>query len=109
MTLKERLDEELKDVVFSSQDQARLKAQLRHQLQVQRQQKPSGLMQRLDRFWNGSTEIPLPAALALILVLGLGLWTSYATLLAVDQTTAALIIKVGSDNVQVITQGVSVL
>lgn len=106
MPLRERFEEELQDVVFSKKDQDRLKEQL---VLVARKTRRLGIRSRLDAFWNGSVEIPLPAALAMILVLGLGLWTTYSALFAVDQTVVALFIKVGSESMQEINQGVSVL
>lgn len=106
MPLKKSLEEELQDVVFSQEDQDRLKERL-----VVAAQKPRmpGIFRRLDAFWNGSVEIPLPAALAVILVLGLGLWTTYSSLFAIDPTTATLLLKVGGESFQIISQGVSVL
>ncbi len=106
MPLKKRLEEELQDVVFSREDQDRLKGRL-----VAATKKPSlpRLLQRVHAFWNGSVEIPLPAAIAVILVLGLGLWTTYSSLFAIDPTTATLLLKVGGESFQIINQGVSVL
>lgn len=106
MSLKERLDEELQDVAFSTEKKDRLKEQL---IDAARKPRTSGILERFGTFWNGSVEIPLPAAIAVVFVLGLGLWTTYSTLLAVDQTTAALFIKAGSESFRVINQGVSVL
>ena len=106
MPLKDRLDEELQDVVFSKEDQDCLKEQL---IYAAKKPRASGILECLGTFWNGSVEIPLPAVVAVVFVLGLGLWTTYSTLLAVDQATAALFIKAGSESLRVINQGVSVL
>ena len=107
MSLKERLDEELKDVAFSQEQQEQLKARL--MLLFPDEQDSKGLMARLKRFWHGSTEIPLPVAAAAVLVLGIGLWSSCYTAFAVDQSQAALLLQAVSLSLQVISQGVSVL
>jgi hypothetical protein len=106
MPLKKRFEEELKDVFFSMEDQDHLKERL---LSEAKKPRTSGILGRVRAFWHGSVDIPLPAALAAVLLLGVGLWTTYSSLLAVDQTTAALFIKVGSESLQDIRQGVSVL
>ena len=107
MSLKERLEEELRDVTFSKDDQDRIKKELIHAAQTS--QKSTGILCSLKDLWHGSTEIPLPAVIAVVLVLGLGLWTTYSTLLAVDQRAVAVFLTAGSESVHVISQGVSVL
>jgi len=106
MSLKERLEEELKDVAFSEEQQERLKARLLLAVEVQH---ASGVTSRLKRFWNGSTEIPLPLAVAAAVLVAIGIWGSFYPILSVDQSQAALLLQTAGESVRVINQGVSIL
>lgn len=111
MSIKRRLERELQDVAFSNVDRDRLKERLHQarQGQKQEQRQPKRVLERLSGFWNGSTEIPLPAGLLILLVASFGLWKACSTVFIVDQTTAAFLIQAGRDSTIVVMQGVSVL
>lgn len=107
MSIKERLERELQDVSFSNVDRDRLKGRLNQARQAQEQ--ANSVLRRLTDFWNGSTEIPLPAGIFVILIAFFGLWKVFSTVFIVDQTTATLLIQAGRDSISVVMQGVSVL
>lgn len=110
MSLRERLDQELQEVAFSEKGQAELKRQL--VLLARRRTTLRRIRVRLQQFWHGSVEVPLPVAATAVLVLGLGLASTCLDLFLVDQSTAALLLQAGSESLAVINrinQGVSVL
>ncbi len=107
MYIKERLEAELQDVAFSKEKQEQLTERLVHVALTKR--KSAGIFGHLRDFWYGSIEIPLSAVFVGSIVICLGLWNTYSTLFLIDQTTAALVLKVQSDVSYMINQGVSVL
>jgi len=103
---QERLDAELQDVAFSTEQQQLLKARLLLAGQKQRSRRFLG---RLKEFWHGTTEIPLPVAAAAALLLGVGLCSAFMSVYMVDVSTAAVLLQLGVDSFRTISQGVSVL
>lgn len=106
MPLKERLDEELKDVSFSEEQRQQLKTRLLLAVEEQRRRPIRSFWKQ---FWHGYTEVPLPVALAVFLMVAVGLGRSLYGALAVDHTQAALILQTAGESLRVLNQGVSVL
>lgn len=107
MSLKKRLDAELKTVAFPSSAKDKLKRELRRVVEQKAAKKnPS---QRLHDFWHGSTEIPLPVGGLLLFLAALGIYSAYSTLVFVNQDVALALLELGRKSLTNIDLGVSVL
>ena len=112
--LKRTLQDEMRRVSFSGDEKQRLAAQLKQAMRagkaapmpVRRRQ---AFAEWAEAFWNGTTEISIPAATAALMLIGLGMWSSLSPLLLVDQNTAALLMQASTENAREISQGVSLL
>ncbi len=131
--LTQALQDKMKQVSFSDEKKQRLALQLKQAMHTGAAlssdavpgatalQKPNrkstattwwtGFTERATDFWNGTTEIPVPAAAAALVLIGIGIWGQLSSLFLVDESTAALMIQAGSDmeTASIISQGVSLL
>jgi len=131
--LTQALQDEMKQVSFSDEKKQRLAMKLRQAMHTGAALGPStapgattvqepnrkststtwwtGVAERARAFWDGTTEIPVPAAAAALLLVGIGMWGQLSSLFLVDQSTAALMMQAGSDmeTASIISQGVSLL
>lgn len=108
------LQDEMRQVAFSEGDKQHLAAQLKQAMRAGKgasapARRRQAFAERAAAFWNGTTEISLPAATAALILIGLGMWSSLSPLLLVDQNTAALLIQASTENARAINQGVSLL
>jgi hypothetical protein len=112
--LKRTLQDEMRQVAFSEDEKQRLAAQLKQAMHAGKAAPAPALRWQTfaawaAAFWNGTTEISLPAATAALMLIGLGMWSSLGPLLLVDQNTAALLMQASAENARAINQGVSLL
>jgi hypothetical protein len=118
--LKRTLQDGMRQVAFSDAEKHRLAAQLKQAMRAGKAAPApapapapalrwQAFAERAAAFWNGTTEISLPAATAALILIGLGMWSSLSPLLLVDQNTAALLIQASTENARAINQGVSLL
>ncbi len=116
--LKRTLQDGMRQVAFSDDEKHRLAAQLKQAMRAGKAAPApapapalrwQAFAERAAAFWNGTTEISLPAATAALILIGLGMWSSLSPLLLVDQNTAALLMQASTENARAINQGVSLL
>ncbi len=112
--LKRTLQDEMRRVSFSGDEKQRLAAQLKDEMRTGKAapapaRRWEAFVEWVAAFWNGTTEISLPAATAALMLIGLGMWSSLSPLLLVDQNTAALLLQASTENTRAINQGVSLL
>lgn len=110
------LQDEMRQVAFSEGDKQHLAAQLKQAMRAGKTasapapaRRRQAFAERAAAFWNGTTEISLPAATAALMLIGLGTWSSLSRVLLVDQNTAALLMQASTENAREISQGVSLL
>jgi len=124
--LKKTLQDEMTWVSFSEDEKQHLAAQLKQAMRAGKAAPAPGpeaepasapasarrwhaFAEWAEAFWNGTTEISIPAATAALMLIGLGMWSSLSPLLLVDQNTAALLMQASTENARAINQGVSLL
>lgn len=105
--LTRALKREMLKVRFSEDEKQRMASQLKQAMRAQKRQ--TTLVERAAAFWNGTTEIPVPAAAAALIMIGLGVWNSLSPLLLVDQNAASGLIQASTEKASTISQGVSLL
>jgi hypothetical protein len=116
--LKRTLQDEMRQVSFSKDDKRRIAMQLKQAMAAradkvasmpERRARWRALVERAMAFWNGTTEISVPAAAAALVLIGLGVWSSLRPLLLIDQSAAALLMQASTERTTLINQGVSLL
>ncbi len=104
-SLSKRLQQEMKDVVFSDIQRAELATRLSRKLV---ESNSATFTQRIAAIWNGYTEIPLTAGVVGVGVISFILISAVTNLLVIDQSTALLLLQ-SSQGMTDLRQGVSLL